>query len=562
MKKLLRKRKNDKLKHLIENEEIYPTLNDSTGTTLLHLAAKYGNVEMMQYSIDLGSNIDAKDLFGTTPLMLATKYNQYQAIKFLLDANVDMFTINLHGEYSLQLAFNRDNKIYRSTIEIYCDKVKSNSSSIDEAVETLLTAGCSLDHAAIMQDTNLTQIFLEKIETFDNGISCRSVLASIFMIDPTNLNLLLTRGTQVAQRIEDFLFYLHDMTNTGIVQTKQKRFYGRSKTLETVQIFATKIIEWQLLTQHNLKFIKYIFEDANEDILHEFLQSGIVSHVQNNFNYNLLAHVYGNSNPRVIELLNFTNFESTVRTTNTRQHGVTALHIAVYRCIPNNVKFLLTMGVDPNVVDEHGETPLFCVLNTNEPLSLKIECIDLLLRNNADIEIRDNTGTSYIEHVALDSDEHLNLVEPVLAHLALLEAKNSPDVRQTTLEYINTYYELKSRYEACKRQLEEMKMRKVASTFSLMTVLDSRPERIARFVGVQIGTIIATLLRSKYSRELNEYYSKTFKQQLDRALEIDRLRCRVDHLIMENIERLRGYNLVIDKIISYFDFEELVAFTQ
>lgn len=557
VKKLMRQKKNDQLKYLIENEETYPKLNDSTGTTLLHLAAKYGNVELMQYSIESGCEINAKDSFGTTPLMIATKNIRCKAMKLLLHADADIFTTNLSNEYSLQLVFQRNNDVYPRVIKLFYAKVKSRSSSVEEAAEILLTAGCSLDHAVSIQDSELLRIFLNKEDRFDDPTIRNSISLSMFMLDSINLKILLTCGSTTNQRIEAFLYNLYCLTCTEKFQKKQIRYYGQSKTLEIARLFASKIIDWKLLDpadDSHLSYIKKIFEKATANILQEILESGIVSYVQNQFNYSVLPYAYGNQNEGVFELLRDKGFESEALWS-IGSDGVTALHIAACRSLPNNVKYLLDIGVDPNVVDDRGDTPLMHVLNSSAVAERLIECINHLLNANANVQIYNKYGSSFMESIPFDN---MDISEPILAHLAMLDV-TGVSIKQTILAFINKIGNLKNRYETLKQQLEKMKIGKVDGSFSLMTVLTSEPEKIARYVGVNIEKIIATFERDNDYRELSLYYSTKFKNQLDRALKINELRCKAYYLIIENIECLKGYDPVVHQIISNFDFEELLV---
>ena len=50
-------------------EEQNPTSN--TLTTPLHIAAKYSNLEILQYLVDIGVKLDIQDIDGWTPLHLS-----------------------------------------------------------------------------------------------------------------------------------------------------------------------------------------------------------------------------------------------------------------------------------------------------------------------------------------------------------------------------------------------------------------------------------------------------------------------------------------------------------
>jgi hypothetical protein len=56
---------------------------DSAGATILHLAAKKGDVEAIKQLLTLGADKDAKDTAGESPLDIARRWNQKEAADLL-----------------------------------------------------------------------------------------------------------------------------------------------------------------------------------------------------------------------------------------------------------------------------------------------------------------------------------------------------------------------------------------------------------------------------------------------------------------------------------------------
>lgn len=73
------------------DEDFNVEYTDRTGTTLLSVAAKRGNVEIIQALIDAGADLEATDVQGRTPLMHAAQSKNALAVRALLSAgaNVD-----------------------------------------------------------------------------------------------------------------------------------------------------------------------------------------------------------------------------------------------------------------------------------------------------------------------------------------------------------------------------------------------------------------------------------------------------------------------------------------
>jgi len=57
---------------------------NSSGETLLILAAQRGDQKLVTYLLSLGTNIEAKDVYGSTPLLGATQKRHYEVVSLLL----------------------------------------------------------------------------------------------------------------------------------------------------------------------------------------------------------------------------------------------------------------------------------------------------------------------------------------------------------------------------------------------------------------------------------------------------------------------------------------------
>lgn len=53
--------------------------------SLLHMAVRYGTVEMVEFLIERGANINAVDRYGQTPFLLVCQYDRYEMFKSIID---------------------------------------------------------------------------------------------------------------------------------------------------------------------------------------------------------------------------------------------------------------------------------------------------------------------------------------------------------------------------------------------------------------------------------------------------------------------------------------------
>ena len=77
---------------------------DNTGMTPLHTAAMIGRTEEAERLLKAGANLEACDTFGDTPLHLAAIHNQKAMVELLLDAGADPKTVNNEKLTPLDLA--------------------------------------------------------------------------------------------------------------------------------------------------------------------------------------------------------------------------------------------------------------------------------------------------------------------------------------------------------------------------------------------------------------------------------------------------------------------------
>ncbi|KAJ3273060.1 Poly [ADP-ribose] polymerase tankyrase-2 [Terramyces sp. JEL0728] len=79
--------------HLIANSpDIINNVESSKNRTLLHSAAGYGKIKIVQKLLDLGAKLNPLDIFGQTPIFKAVEFNHYNVVERLAEfgANLDI----------------------------------------------------------------------------------------------------------------------------------------------------------------------------------------------------------------------------------------------------------------------------------------------------------------------------------------------------------------------------------------------------------------------------------------------------------------------------------------
>lgn len=77
------------VQRFIDNRIFTAKSTDQNGRTPLHWAADFNQVEVIQYLLGKGGNVNAKDNYGITPLLAAVYENHPNAVKVLVGAGAD-----------------------------------------------------------------------------------------------------------------------------------------------------------------------------------------------------------------------------------------------------------------------------------------------------------------------------------------------------------------------------------------------------------------------------------------------------------------------------------------
>lgn len=111
-------------KQLIRENKL--DVNHTSGyyESILQLAVRRNNVELVQFLLENGADVNQCNAFGITPLMFACEESSLEMVKMLVDggARLDMVATENTGETALHCAFkNEDNNIFKWLIKIGAD---------------------------------------------------------------------------------------------------------------------------------------------------------------------------------------------------------------------------------------------------------------------------------------------------------------------------------------------------------------------------------------------------------------------------------------------------------
>lgn len=78
------------------------------GETVLHIAARIGDLEMVKLLVEFDADLEARDGWGNTPLLSASRWGHPHTIKYLLAKGADIEARDLKGSTALLLACRHD----------------------------------------------------------------------------------------------------------------------------------------------------------------------------------------------------------------------------------------------------------------------------------------------------------------------------------------------------------------------------------------------------------------------------------------------------------------------
>ncbi|MCB1826772.1 MAG: ankyrin repeat domain-containing protein, partial [Coxiellaceae bacterium] len=101
--------------------------SDETSLRLIHFAAQYNNVLMLEYLLGQGVSIETKNANGATPLNFAIAYGSKEAVNFLLEHGADVSVFNPNRPIYVDMLNNVP--IYNSWVELI--SAANHSGSLD-----------------------------------------------------------------------------------------------------------------------------------------------------------------------------------------------------------------------------------------------------------------------------------------------------------------------------------------------------------------------------------------------------------------------------------------------
>lgn len=362
-----------------------------TGYTALHVAAGLGQLEMVDFLLENGADINARDTRGT-PLQAAVLLGDESVVARLIDGNADLdgalFTIGRVRVYKpahteivrrLLVAGANPNEEKRLGVTAF-DKVVRRG---EDPTFLLILHGADVGVGRPDQPPRAFQLaklgYLKSLKyVFDDGYDP----ASLGPADETFLHvagtpeiveMLISRGLKIDARDNSNSQPLHYAVKSNN-PTVTAELLARGAQVNIVNNSGTSPL---------MLALRGSGKAAETRVLDMLLANGADMKLRDKRGYTVLDIAAGKRNPATLKQL----IDRGAKVTARDQAGYTAFYRANSQAIG---EALVAAGANPRAVAMDGKTPLHLAANGKE------ELVDFLLAQNVDVNLMDNVGQTPI----------------------------------------------------------------------------------------------------------------------------------------------------------------------
>lgn len=348
----VRHMKNPALLDIIMTNGLTPNSLQADGKSLLHAATLNDNVSLVESLISRGTNPNFKDKNGITPILTACE----RAVDFKIIDTLKKMGAKTHPDKNGQTC------LYKALSE----------NGRFEIIKYILENGFSHSYDNCKESTDSKRLCEPAISAYINGFHFDPITSGYIDKNPDVIDLLVKKGFDVnARSLEEPSYF-----------SKGGEVYSPSTPLT-----------------HAIK-------QKNKIIINALLNAGADINQRREINNEpkgntpIFFAIKNNPDPDLIAFLVFKGADLNILANNT-----TPLHEAIYKD-KATVKILLALGIDPELRDGNGNTPLLYASENG-----RYEIIEFLIGYGANINAVNEIGQSALHHaVKQDSLEILKLI--------------------------------------------------------------------------------------------------------------------------------------------------------
>ena len=390
-----------------EDDHIDFNYKDLDGNTLLILAVKVENENIVKILVDHGANVNGTNDNKQTPLMYAVILNYINIVKYLLkngaDVNLrdgDDHTINdyanIYGVDDKIMALleenNYDQLDYSDNKSMLIGAIKRGN--INAVSNLAFVFGMDLD----IQDGNTRDIPLILATKLDNEIIVRILIDAGANVDikddngNTPLMISASKGNENITRIlidsRADMNIKNNEKNTALILATNNGHENISRILISAGAFETRV------DYEESKSVEGDEESKSAEGETDIDEHPLITAAKNG-EYRMVWALIDN------DKVDYDNIVD-------NEYGMNALMWAVKNGHLNIVNDIINVGADVNLGDKNGKTALIHAVQSGNK-----EIVEYLLDNDADITLEDDEGRDAIAYARIydDNEQILNLLQ-------------------------------------------------------------------------------------------------------------------------------------------------------
>ncbi|RLA71506.1 MAG: hypothetical protein DRG30_08490, partial [Epsilonproteobacteria bacterium] len=425
--------KSVELADMLLNKGVSVSAVDNKGHTLLHLAAREGRGELCRFFVEHGVDVNLKDKEGVSPLLYALAADNDSCTQVLLKSKVDIHTKDPKGVGALQAAISQNHiEIVRQLLE-----KGLNPNEADKVGHTALMLAAQKGNLNIMKllfekGASITMVDADGASALHHA--CRyngSVDVVQFLLDQNlDINIETKKGQTplwVSAEFDNLPIakYLIEYGANINVQDAE----GNSPLHRAAKRGHKKIIVLLLLKGTNKELKNKEGLDALELAVkkHSYSKDAYQKIFSGQYDDSLLdkKHIFSFKNLNDILLYAVNGGDLHMK----NENDDSLLHIAAGEYGNEIVKYLLSVGLNPNNKNKDGRTPLHLATQHHRALN-----VHSLLQKDANLLIKDKEGKTSVDLAVADIGNNkknlLIILREMLRHglkiIPALNAKGEP----------------------------------------------------------------------------------------------------------------------------------------
>ncbi|ARF02724.1 SWPV1-133 [Shearwaterpox virus] len=509
---------------------------DKEGYTVLFNAAKIGKTHLVKFLLSSGASIKSNTKYNL--LMCAILSGKISTVRYIINYNKELLDI----DSSITALQNGDYKMTQFLIDSGLDINKKSS------------LGKTILHHAIEYRYNNKNVNLVKMlinNNADVNIKDKQSKTPLHIVTdyydcmyrnyPSKnifniAKMLINKGAEVNALDYNNATPLHNAVKSTIMIETVKLLINHGADINAVDDYGITPLNYACTSPN---YIHYM----TNDILREKLISKEEDNDNNNLDINCVIDIlikngadinfidkYGrtclhyasvSSHVKIVELvLNYCNKLSV-----TDNKGNSPLHYASsnFSC-KDIVYYLINKGINPNIRNLLGKTPLFYAIHIPE-------IVNILLNNYAIINIADYKNKTILETIDIDTFHdnklYLNSLEYIVKIIVLEGYNNKDSCYFRNVEVLDKFDSIKHLKILCEQELEIMKTLKINSEYTVYDIINIDDYNLT------INTYIKDIDLSKFP-QYSSYIMKSIKKINYRHELLKKFLTYIDNLFIYN----------------------------